>query len=68
MKIWRKRITALINESINDGGVCRKSLATPGLLNIALAAKAIQRINSFSIAILGKPILEVFIFGNLQYL
>ena len=32
MKIWRKRIAELINESVNDGGVCRTAPATPVLL------------------------------------
>ena len=32
MKIWRKRISRLISESVNDGGVCRTAPATPGLL------------------------------------
>ena len=30
LKIWKKRVTQLIN----DEGVCRKGLATPGLLMI----------------------------------
>jgi hypothetical protein len=32
MKIWRKRLTELTNESINDEAVYRTALATPGLL------------------------------------
>ena len=38
VKIWRKGLTHLINEldieSMNNKGVCRAALATPGLLNI----------------------------------
>ena len=33
LKILRKRIAHLINQSVNDGGVCRTAPATPGLLN-----------------------------------
>ena len=32
MKIWRKRLTHSINESISDEGVYRTAPATPGLL------------------------------------
>ena len=35
LKVWRKRITELINESINYEGVYRTAPATPGLLNSA---------------------------------
>ena len=34
MKIWRKRLTELTNESINDKAVYRTAPATPGLLKI----------------------------------
>ena len=33
LKIWRKRLTQLMNESINDEAVYRTAPATPGLLN-----------------------------------
>ena len=36
MKIWRKRLTYLINELINDEAVCRTAPATPGLLIIVV--------------------------------
>ena len=32
MKIWRKRITDLMNQSINEEAVYRTAPATPGLL------------------------------------
>ena len=34
MKIWRKRLTDSLNQSMNDEAVFRTALATPGLLNI----------------------------------
>ena len=34
MKIWRKRMTHLMNESINYEAVCRTTPATPGLFKI----------------------------------
>ena len=34
-KIGSKRITELMNQSMNDKGVCRTALATPGLLTMA---------------------------------
>ena len=34
MKIFPQIISVLMNESINDAGVCRTAPATPGLLNI----------------------------------
>ena len=33
LKIWRKRLTHWLNESVNDEGVYRTAPATPGLLN-----------------------------------
>ena len=39
MKIWRKRISRLITESINDEAVYRTAPATPGLLNMPPKAK-----------------------------
>ena len=36
LKIGRKGITELMNESVNDKGVCRTAPATPGLLIIYL--------------------------------
>ena len=36
MKIWRKRASISINQSINYKGVCRTAPAIPGLLNISL--------------------------------
>ena len=33
MKIWRERLTELINELMNDEAVYRTAPATPGLLN-----------------------------------
>ena len=34
MKIWRKRMTHSINQSINDKAVYRTAPATPGLLKL----------------------------------
>ena len=36
LKIWRKRLTHLMNELMSNEGVCRTAPATPGLLDIAL--------------------------------
>ena len=32
LKIWRKKMSELINKVINDKGVCRTAPTTPGLL------------------------------------
>ena len=37
MKIWRKRLTELIDESINDEAVYRTAPATPGLLKMEVS-------------------------------
>ena len=37
MKIWRKRLTESMNESMNHEAVYRAAPATPGLLNISHA-------------------------------
>ena len=42
MKIWRKRLTYLLTELINDEAVYRTAPATPGLLNIEML---ISRLN-----------------------
>ena len=34
MKIRRKTVTDLMNESVNNKGVCRTAPATPGLIKI----------------------------------
>ena len=36
MKIWRKRLTYLLTELINDEAVYRTAPATPGLLNMKM--------------------------------
>ena len=44
LKIWRKRMSQLINELINDEGVCRTGLATRGLVNTLSVFKAYKYI------------------------
>ena len=36
LKIWRKRLTQLVDELMNHKGVCRTAPATPGLLNTSV--------------------------------
>ena len=45
IKIWRKRLTDSVNESVNDEAVYRTAPATPGLLNttIRLSHNAVNR-------------------------
>ena len=45
MKIWRKRLTELINQLMSDEAVCRTAPATPGLLKILLMIESLQQVS-----------------------